>query len=61
VFVVGEGSVAQARVVTLGPVVAAGQVVVDGLAAGERVVVNGQVALRDGAAVNVQEPGDGSR
>jgi membrane fusion protein (multidrug efflux system) len=58
VFVVDDQQVAHARPVRLGPVVEAGQVVLEGLAAGERLVVNGQVALRDGAPVTVA-PADG--
>lgn len=61
VFVVGAEGTAMARVVTLGPVLDEGQVILDGLEAGTRVVVNGQVALRDGARVEVQAPGDGAR
>lgn len=53
VFVVDDQQIAHARPVRLGPVVEAGQVVLEGLAAGERLVVNGQVALRDGAPVTV--------
>ncbi|WP_240901131.1 efflux RND transporter periplasmic adaptor subunit [Thioalkalivibrio sp. XN8] len=61
VFVVGGEGKALARVVTLGPVLEEGQVILDGLEAGARVVVNGQVALRDGARVEVQAPGDEAR
>ncbi len=50
-FVVGDDDKAQARPVRLGPLIDGRQVVLEGLADGERVVVNGQVALRDGAAV----------
>ncbi|MFU8822465.1 MAG: efflux RND transporter periplasmic adaptor subunit, partial [Gammaproteobacteria bacterium] len=52
VFVIDEENVAHARDVELGPIVNGQQVVRDGLAAGDRVVVNGNVALRDGAPVN---------
>lgn len=52
VFVVDDDDTARARSVRLGPVVDGMQVVLEGLADGERVVINGQVALRDGARVN---------
>lgn len=61
VFVVAEDETAVARVVTLGPLLEEGQVVLDGLEQGARLVVNGQVGLRDGAQVKVQAPGDGNR
>jgi membrane fusion protein (multidrug efflux system) len=61
VFVVSGDGTAGARVVTLGPLEEEGQVVLDGLAAGDRIVVNGQVALRDGAAVSIETSGDGTR
>lgn len=61
VFVVAADDTAVARVVTLGPLLAEGQVVLDGLEPGARLVVNGQVGLRDGAQVQVQAPGDGNR
>lgn len=51
VFVVDEQETARARPVKLGPTVGSRQVVLDGLNDGDRVVVNGQVALRDGAKV----------
>jgi membrane fusion protein, multidrug efflux system len=57
VFIVDEDSTARARNVLLGPVVDGEQVVVEGLEDGDRVVVNGQVALRDGARV-AAEPRD---
>lgn len=53
VFVLGEDEHAQSRTVRLGPQVAEGQVILEGLKAGDRVVVNGQVALSDGAAVRL--------
>lgn len=52
----GEGDVsqvAQAHPVVLGPVVEGRQVILSGLSAGDRLVVNGQVALRPGAPVIV--------
>ncbi len=51
VFVVEDGDVARARPVKLGPVVDGRQLVLEGLASGERVIVNGQVAVRDGLRV----------
>jgi membrane fusion protein (multidrug efflux system) len=58
VWVVTAESTAQARPVRLGPLVDGRQVVLEGLAAGDRVVVNGQVALQDGAAVDPGAAGD---
>lgn len=58
VFVLDGDDTARARPVTLGPTIEGRQVVLDGLADGDRVVVNGQVALRDGARVQPQ-PRDG--
>lgn len=52
VFVIADNS-AQFRPVTLGPVTTGGQVVLDGLTAGDLVVINGQVSLYAGAAVNI--------
>jgi membrane fusion protein (multidrug efflux system) len=57
-FVVDNEDTARARPVRLGPVVDGRQIVLEGLEDGDRVVVNGQVALRDGAKVAV-EPGAG--
>lgn len=54
VFVVGPEERAEARPVVLGPVVDGRQVVEAGLEPGERLVVNGQVALRDGALVEAR-------
>lgn len=51
VFVVGEDDTVQLRPVELGPVVAGRQVILSGLAAGDRLVINGQVALGPGLAV----------
>jgi len=53
VYVV-EDSVANARPVRLGPETQGEQLVLEGLKDGDRVVVNGQVALRDGARVNAE-------
>ena len=61
VFVVGDESIVASRYVTLGPVVDGRQVITDGLQAGDRVVVSGMVALRDGTEVEVAgEDGEGA-
>ncbi|MBD1401047.1 efflux RND transporter periplasmic adaptor subunit [Pelovirga terrestris] len=52
VFVI-EGNSALFRPVILGPVTGAGQVVLDGLTAGDLIVINGQVSLYPGAQVNI--------
>jgi membrane fusion protein (multidrug efflux system) len=57
VFLVTEESTARARPVRLGPLVDGQQVVLEGLSAGDRVVINGQVALQDGTAVNPRDAG----
>jgi membrane fusion protein, multidrug efflux system len=57
VFVVDDEGRARSREVTLGPVVDRQQLVTAGLHADDRVVVEGHVALRDGAAVRVVQPG----
>ena len=59
VFVVTQENTAQARPVQLGPLYDGRQIVLDGLGAGDRVVVNGQVGLQDGAAVKPQDAADG--
>lgn len=59
VFVVSDAGIAHERTVTLGPVAENKQVIVDGLASGERVVVNGNVALWDGMKVIPDEIGGG--
>lgn len=61
VYRVGEDSTARSEPVELGPVTPEGQVILDGLEAGDRVVVNGMVGLQDGAEVEVsQADGGGS-
>ncbi len=55
VFVMDEEKVAHARPVRLGPVVDGRQVILEGLEAGEHLVVNGHVALQDGMTV---DPGE---
>lgn len=54
VFVVDADGVARVRAVELGPLVQGRQVVLDGLASGERVVVSGHVALADGVPVQAR-------
>lgn len=51
VYVIDDENLARARPVRLGPIVAGRQVVIEGLEDGDRVIVNGQVALREGAPV----------
>jgi membrane fusion protein, multidrug efflux system len=58
VFVVDEEGKARARSVALGPIVGGRQVITNGLQAGDRVIVNGQVAVRDGAPVNARPRDD---
>lgn len=53
VYVVNGTEQAQARPVTLGPKVNGKQVVLDGLSAGDKLIVNGHVAVRDGAPVMI--------
>lgn len=52
VYVVANGA-AQARPVTLGPLVGERQIILAGLAEGEQLIINGHVAVRDGAPVHV--------
>ena len=62
VFVLNEdGNTVSAREVTLGPLHEGKQIVTSGLRDGDQIVVNGQVALRDGAAVNVSDNGQGEQ
>ena len=53
VFTIGEDNTASAQAVKLGPVIDGRQLILEGLEAGSQLVINGQVALRDGAAVQV--------
>ena len=53
VYVVNGTEQAQARPVTLGPKVNGKQVILDGLSAGDKLIVNGHVAVRDGAPVMI--------
>ena len=57
VYVVNNDT-AEQRVVELGPEVAGKQVVTEGLSEGDELVINGHVALADGAAVNPSYNGD---
>ncbi|MBK1671974.1 efflux transporter periplasmic adaptor subunit [Ectothiorhodospira shaposhnikovii] len=52
VFLVDNEDTAHARHVRLGPLVDGRQVILDGLSAGERLVINGHVGLRDGMKVS---------
>lgn len=54
VFVVDNDSLAQERMVTLGPVVKGRQVITSGLQPDEHVIVSGLVNLRSGAKVSVR-------
>ncbi len=54
VFVIGENGKAHRRPVELGPLVEEGRVIEEGLSAGERIVVNGLVSVRDGASVRAK-------
>lgn len=59
VFVVEEGaSTASARPVRLGPSLPEGQVILDGVQEGDRVVVRGQGRLFDGSDIEVQQEDD---
>jgi membrane fusion protein (multidrug efflux system) len=51
VFIVRENDVAEARPIKLGPELAGGWVVREGLKGGERVIVDGIIRVRPGAAV----------
>jgi multidrug efflux system membrane fusion protein len=55
-FVVGDGKKAELRHIVTSRTVASEVVVSKGLAAGERVVTDGQVRLRDGTDVTVKAP-----
>jgi multidrug efflux system membrane fusion protein len=55
-WVVGEDDVVQARPITSGPTTGDRTIITSGLAAGERVVVNGQYKLRQKAKVTVTSP-----
>ncbi|RUO22275.1 efflux transporter periplasmic adaptor subunit [Aliidiomarina iranensis] len=53
VFVVNNENSAEAKAVELGPIVDGQQVILNGLDNGDMLVINGHVALADGAPVNV--------
>lgn len=59
VFLVNSDNQAQATPVELGPVVAGQQVILSGLEPGNRLVINGQVALHQGADVQITNAPDG--
>lgn len=50
--IIGDGNKASMRKITLGPQIGSDQVIKEGLAAGDRVVVEGLQKVRDGAPVN---------
>lgn len=54
VAIVGEGDVVSMRVVEVGPRIGGDQVIEKGVAAGERVIVEGIQKVRDGATVRVR-------
>ncbi|PMR75519.1 efflux RND transporter periplasmic adaptor subunit [Billgrantia endophytica] len=58
VFVVDDEEKVRSRTVQLGPVQQGQQIIIEGLESGDRVVVNGQVALQDGMDVSVNEVED---
>lgn len=53
VFVIDDSDQAQVRPVSLGPVVQGQRAILEGIAEGDRVVINGQVALHPGMSVTV--------
>ncbi|WP_262030914.1 efflux RND transporter periplasmic adaptor subunit [Microvirga sp. Mcv34] len=55
VYVVGGNNIAQPRPIRLGPELASGWVVQDGLKGGERVIVDGVIRVRPGQAVRPVE------
>jgi len=59
VYVIDDGNKARARSVELGPVSDDRQIILDGLAAGERFVVSGLTGVRDGAEVKVMDDNAG--
>lgn len=54
VYVIDDESKARRRAIELGPTVAEGRVIADGLSAGDRIVVDGLVSVRDGAPVQAE-------
>jgi multidrug efflux pump subunit AcrA (membrane-fusion protein) len=55
VYVVDAGNVAHFRSVVTGPLEDGLRVIKEGLKSGERIVVNGLIAMRNGAKVNPEE------
>ncbi len=53
VFVVGPDNSARSQPVVLGPLIQGRQLILSGLEPGNRLVINGQVSLRDGAPVRI--------
>lgn len=60
IFVLGEDDRVSARPVRLGPTIDADQVILEGLEAGERIVVSGLNNLRDGMSVDPRPVEDGA-
>ena len=56
VYVLDENDVAQQRRVELGPVSNQGRIIASGLAAGDRIVIDGLLKVRPGAPVSPQTP-----
>ena len=54
VYVIDAESKARRQAIELGPTVAEGRVITGGLSAGERIVVDGLVSVRDGAPVQAE-------
>lgn len=59
VYTITDAGKAVLTPVELGPVIDAGQVIVSGLEAGDRVVISGLGGLSDGVEVQIREDGDG--
>ena len=59
VFIIQDDNKAKATPVELGPVVDGQQVILSGLQPGDQLVVNGQVALHEGADVQITNAPDG--
>lgn len=58
VYTIGEDNTASSQSVELGPVIDGRQLILSGLEAGSQLVINGQVALSDGATVKVTNGSD---
>lgn len=59
VFVVDDENIARIRPVRLGPVREGRQALLEGIDTGEKVVINGHVALRDGMKVSISGSAEG--